>query len=242
MLGLEHLSKRFGEKLAVDDVTFTVSAGEIFALIGPNSSGKTTIVRSIAGLLRVDDGTIIVDEKNIVESPKETKSVIGYIPDEPAAWNAMTGEEFLHFSGALYGLSPTERNERIAALLPRFSLDEMLHDRFDDLSRGNKQKFSIIAALLHRPKLLLVDEPIVGLDPESATVAKKLFREFVQSGGALLLVTHSLPVAEAIASRIGVMRKGKLIATGTLDELRKEAGLATNASLDEVYETLTNPR
>lgn len=240
MLEITQLTKKFGGKSAVSDVSFTIARGEIFSLIGPNSAGKTTIVRSIAGLLRIDDGTISVSEKNIVSEPIATKAMIGYIPDEPSAWSGMTGGEFLHFVGALYGMSPQERHAAIEKLLPVFALEELQHDFFENYSRGNKQKFSIIAALMHKPKLLLVDEPIVGLDPDAAIIAKRLFTDFKKEGGAVLLVTHTLPVAEEIADRIGVLSEGKLVASGTLAELRSKAKLPADASLEHIYQALAS--
>lgn len=238
MLTIDHVSKRFQEKRAVDDVSLSVASGEIFALIGSNGSGKTTLIKTIAGLLRQDEGRIDVGGHDTVREPRVAKQIIGYIPDEPAAWPGMTGEEFLHFVGALYHIDENTRKRRIAELLPLFRLDGSEKDFFDGYSRGNKQKFSILAAFLHDPKLLLIDEPIVGLDPESAATATKLFRKFAAHGGTILLVTHTLPVAEAIGSRIGILKHGKLIAVGTLSEIRARAG-KTAASLEELYTFLT---
>ncbi len=241
MLSVEHLTKKFGGTTAVDDVDFTIHPGEIFAMIGPNGSGKTTIVKTIAGLLRPTDGRILVNGIDVSENPVAAKAVIGYIPDDPVVWPAMTGEEFLHFSGALWGLDEKTRAARIPKLLSLFDLAQAASGRFEDYSRGNKQKFSIIAALLHRPKVLLVDEPIVGLDPESAEIAERAFFDFAARGGAVLLVTHTLPVAEAIASTIGILSGGRLVASGTIDQLKKQAklGKKKTAHLDAVYKALT---
>ncbi len=225
MLTVTRVTKKFGNDDAVQDISFRIEKGEIYALIGPNGSGKTTLVKSISGLLRIDSGEILVDGVSVMKSPQKTKSVIGYIPDEPSAWVGMTGEEFLHVVGALFGVEATERASRISELLKRFSLERIATQVFDDYSRGSKQKFSIISALLHEPTLLLVDEPIVGLDPESATIAKALLREFADAGGSVLLVTHTLPVAEEIASRIGLLHEGKLVAEGDMTQLRERAGL-----------------
>lgn len=240
MLRISNLTKKFGEKVAVDGVSFEILPKEIFALIGPNSSGKTTIIKTIVGILRSNNGSVLVGGNDVQKNPMETKAEIGYIPDEPVVWSGMTGEEFLHFSGALYGLPSSLRTKRIAELLPVFSLQGLEKEYFDSYSRGNKQKFSILAALLHEPKLLLIDEPIVGLDPESARVARAQFLEFAKKGGAVLLVTHTLSVAEEIATRIGLLRNGKLLLTGTLAELRKRAKQGDDATLDVVYTTLTS--
>lgn len=239
MLNVTQLTKTFGAKIAASDVSFTIAPGEVFALIGPNSSGKTTIVKSILGMLAFEKGTIVVDGIDVTKKPVEAKARIGYIPDEPVAWSGMTGEEFLHFVSALYDVPPTTRAERIARMLPIFHLEGIEKEYFTAYSRGNKQKFSILSALLHEPKLLLVDEPIVGLDPESATIAKGEFVRFAKDGGAVLLVTHTLSVAEEIAHRIGVLKEGKLLAVGTFAELREMAGLGASASLEEVYTRLT---
>lgn len=235
MLHLENFTKRFGDVTAVRGVNFDINPGEIFALIGPNSSGKTTIVKTVAGLLHPDGGMITVGNFNTKRHPIESKRLVGYIPDEPAAWSGMTGEELLHFVGALYGMSAPLRAERIRELLPLFALEGIAQDYFDNYSRGNKQKFSILAALLHEPKLLLIDEPIVGLDPESAAKAKTLFSQFARDGGAVLLVTHTLPVAQSVADRIGVLVGGELRASGTLAELRTFAGKGATATLEAVY-------
>jgi len=239
MLNVSNLTKKFDGKVAVGGVSFVIKPGEIFSLIGPNSSGKTTIVKTIAGLLRPNTGTVTVGEHDVVLKPLETKSLIGYIPDEPVVWSGMTGEEFLHFVGALYGLAESTRTQKITELLAVFALSGLEKEYFENYSRGNKQKFTILAALLHEPKLLLVDEPIVGLDPESAIIAKTLFTQFAKAGGAVLLVTHTLTVAEEIATRVGVLKEGKLLGTGTLPELRAQAKLGTSATLDQVYAALT---
>ncbi len=239
MLNVQHLTKKFGEKTAVDDVSFSIAPGEILALIGPNSSGKTTIVRSIVGMLATDGGSITVGDLDVARDPEKTKAMIGYIPDEPVAWSGMTGEELLHFVGALFGVDPKTRAERISSLLPLFSLRGTEREYFEDYSRGNKQKWSILAALLHSPKLLLIDEPIVGLDPESAQIAKDAFVRFAKDVGAVLLVTHTLPVAEEIATSIGVLKSGRLHSLGSFADLRAKAGLDGSASLEAVYARLT---
>jgi ABC-2 type transport system ATP-binding protein len=240
MLHLEHFSKKFGALKAVDDVSFDMKDGEIFCIIGPNGAGKTTIIKSTAGLLAPDTGTILVNGKNVVEAPVETKSMIGYIPDEPAVWPGMTGEEFLHFIGTLFGVSESDRVERIPQLLGIFGLNGIEKSYFETYSRGNKQKFSILAALLHKPKLLLIDEPIVGLDPLSARRAKDLFMSYAKEDNAsILIVTHTLSFAQEVAQHIGIMSRGKLIAKGTMEELRHIASLGADASLEDVYLAIT---
>ncbi len=239
MLSVVEITKRFGSKNAVHAVDFSIKSGEIYSLIGPNGSGKTTIVKLIAGLLRLDGGHIKVDGHDVEKDPLGAKALIGYIPDEPVAWPGMTGEEFLHFVGALYNNPEDKRTRKISQLLSIFHLEGIEKEYFENYSRGNKQKFTILAALLHEPKLLLIDEPIVGLDPESATVAKKVFKSFADAGGAVLLVTHTLSVAEEISTHIGVLKKGTLAASGTLGELQARAKKAPGASLEEIYRALT---
>lgn len=240
MLKVEKLTKKFGGSVAVDSVSFTIGSGEIFSLIGPNSSGKTTIVKTIAGLLRPNKGQVTIGGYDVALQPLPAKHMVGYIPDEPSLWSGITGEEFLHFVGALYGMDPHARAKKIVELLPIFHLEGIEKDYFENYSRGNKQKFSILAALLHEPKVLLIDEPIVGLDPESAGIARSLFVEFAKRGGSVLLVTHTLPVAEMVSTKIGILKNGTLLHVGTLRELRDEANLKEGTSLEDIYTTLTS--
>ena len=242
MLNVRGLSKKFGDITAVNEVSFNVASGEIFCLIGPNGAGKTTIIKSIVGLLQSDHGTILVQDKDIAKDPRGAKSLIGYIPDDPSAWPAMTGEEFMHFVGTLFGMPLSERLSEMKRWLSVFDLEGVEGNYFESYSRGNKQKFSILAALLHKPKVLLIDEPIVGLDPVSARKAKELFVEFAKSGGSVLLATHTLTVAEEIGTMIGVMKQGKLVAEGTMDELRQMAHAPEAATLEDLYMTLTESK
>jgi ABC-2 type transport system ATP-binding protein len=239
MLNVHNLTKHFGNNKAVNDVTFSIQEGEIFSLIGPNSSGKTTIVKSILGLLEPSSGEILIDGHDISKSPEKAKACIGYVPDEPSIWSYMTGEEFLYFTQALFGKSVKNGLSPAHSLLKSFSLEGLDKQYFEEYSRGNKQKFSIIAALSHEPKLLLIDEPIVGLDPTGAEIAKKMFVDFAKNGGSVLLVTHTLSVAQEIADRIGILKNGSLIAVGTLTELRVKAELGTDSTLDMIYKKLT---
>jgi ABC-2 type transport system ATP-binding protein len=238
MLKIQNLTKKFGNKIALNKVSLEVSPGEVFCLIGPNGAGKSTLVKTVAGLLQPGFGQISVGDFDSVKNPEKAKSLVGYIPDEPTVWSAITGAEFLQIVGALYGVSPKELGERIPKLLSLFGLNGIEQDYFEDYSRGNKQKFSILAALLHQPKLLLVDEPIVGLDPTSAEIAKAQFIEFAKNGGAVLMVTHTLSVAQSIADRVGFLENGQLKAVGSIGELRAKAGLTENSSLEEIYKKL----
>lgn len=239
MLHIRNLSKHFGTKKAVDDVSFSINNGEIFSLIGPNSSGKTTIVKSIVGLLSYDEGSIEINGHNVTQEPEKTKKITGYIPDEPSIWPYMTGEEFLYFVQGLFGVDEKVRTQNLSKLLEIFNLTGIEKQYFEEYSRGNKQKFSITAAMSHNPKLLVIDEPIVGLDPTGAAIAKKIFVEYAKNGGSILLVTHTLPFAEAISNRIGFLKNGKLVAMGTLTELQTKANLGTTATLEDIYKNLS---
>jgi ABC-2 type transport system ATP-binding protein len=239
ILTIEGLTKNFGKTKAVDDVTLKLESGTVYALIGPNGSGKTTLIKTIAGLLRPNQGKITVDGVDVVKDPARAKQVMGYIPDEPSAWSGMTGEEFLHFMGSIWDVPEAARKTRVKSLLNMFHLAGIEKGYFEDYSRGNKQKFTIMAGFLHQPKLLLVDEPIVGLDPGSAEIAKKEFRKFADHGGAVLIATHTLGVAQEIADVIGVLKNGKLVASAPFAELKKKAKLRKRtATLDDVYKVL----
>ena len=235
MLNVHNLTKKFGGNTAVNGVNFDIKEGEIFTLIGPNSAGKSTIVKSIVGLLAPSEGTITINGYDVVKNPLEAKTQIGYIPDEPSIWSSMTGEEFLYFTQALFSVDEKKRKAISPKLLDTFNLQGLEKKPFEEYSRGNKQKFSIIAAMSHQPKLLVIDEPIVGLDPTGAEIAKDMFVKYKEHGGSILLVTHTLQVAEQISDRIGFLKNGTLVATGTLAELRKQAELGEDATLNDVY-------
>jgi ABC-2 type transport system ATP-binding protein len=229
-LTIKDLSKRFGAREAVQELSFEIMAGEIVSLVGPNGSGKSTTMKMVAGLLLPGSGHILIDGYDVAQQPLAAKARTGYIPDDPTIWSGMTGEELLHFTGALYGMEEADRLARMEELLPIFHLEAIASEYFADYSRGNRQKFAIIAALLHRPKLLLVDEPIVGLDPASITVAMQLFRDFADDGGAIFLIAHTLAVVAEVSDKIGLLRDGSLQAFGSLHELKKHG-----KNLEEIY-------
>jgi len=239
VLKLTNLVKEFGTLSAVNGVTLDIKEGELFALIGPNGSGKTTIIKIIVGLLKATSGSVHVNEFEVAANPIKTKSQIGYIPDEPKVWNRLTGEEFLNLVGVFFGMKEEQRKQKIQELLKIYDLEGVQKGFFENYSRGNKQKFSILASLMHDPKLLVIDEPIVGLDPKSTSITKKKLQSYVKNKGTVFLATHILDIAQDIATRIGVLDKGKLIAVGTLAELRKKAKLSDNSSLEDIYLSLT---
>ncbi len=238
MLEIKNLTKKFSDFIAVEDVSLNLKKGELFSLIGPNGSGKTTIIKNILGLLQPSLGDVLVEGESIKKSPSKAKSYMGYIPDEPKIWTHITGEEFLYFSGALYGMKKENIAKKIPKLLDFFSLEGIANKYFENYSRGNKQKFVILSALLHDPKIILIDEPIVGLDPKSAEVAMNLLSDFTKDGGTVFMTTHTLQVAQKYSSRIGILHKGKIIAVDNLEGLRKKIN-NQEASLSEIYFNLT---
>lgn len=233
VIELIDVQKKFHELQAVANLSLSVSAGEIYALIGPNGAGKTTTIKMVTSLIEPTDGEILILGKNIATEP-EVKKILGYIPDEPFVYPYLTGREFLEFVSDVHGISREETKKRIKPLLEKFHLEGVIDGFFSDYSRGNKQKVTIIAALIHQPKVLIVDEPIVGLDVESQRITKDLFREFANQGGAILLCTHTLTVAQSIADRVGILDKGKLVAEGHIKDLQqliKKKG----ADLETIY-------
>jgi ABC-2 type transport system ATP-binding protein len=235
MIKIKGVSKKFQDKTVIHNLDLHIKEGEFYALIGPNGAGKSTLVKLIAGLLQPTKGEILLDGVSMAEYPREAKSLIGYIPDEPTVWDGMTGFEFLNFVGALYGMSLKERSQYIQKLLKIYKLNGTEHQLYQDYSRGFRQKYSILAALLHSPKILLIDEPIVGLDPISIDITKNILDTFVKDGGTVLMVTHTLFVAQELATKIGIFEKGKLKIEGTYKELVDQAHLPTKTSLDDVY-------
>ncbi len=240
-LSLDRLSKRFGACLAVDALSLRVEPGEVYGLIGPNGSGKTTTVKIVTGLYRPSAGRILIDGIDLAVSPEAAKRLIGYIPDEPFVYEKMSGREFLHLVGELYGVPRPERSRKMEEFLALYPIGELLDQYVESYSRGNRQKIAIMASLLHGPSLLIVDEPIVGLDPESANRTRELLKRFSAEGGAILLCTHSLAFAEAVCGRVGLLRDGRLIRDGTLETLRATAGLP-EASLEALYLHFTDSR
>lgn len=239
MLKVTNLTKKFPKVLAVDNVSFDIGEGEIFSLIGPNGSGKTTIIKMLTGLIRPTKGSIEIGGIDISKDPIQVKTQTAYIPDEPFVWSTLTGLEFLHFVGTLFNIDEEERKMRITKLLDIYNLQGIENSYFEDYSRGNKQKFTILSAFLHNPKIIFIDEPIIGLDPESVEIALREFRRFKKEGGSMLVVTHTLDVAEKISDKIGILKQGKLLTTGDMGKLRKEAGLKEHATLNEIYLKLT---
>ena len=240
IIELTDLTKTFGPKTAVKSLNLKVARGEIFGWLGPNGSGKTTTIKMITGLYRPTRGRVSIGGFDLEKEPIKAKALVGYIPDEPFVYEQLTGFEFLNFVGAIFGIPPAPRRAKIAGLLELFPNMESVDGCFQDYSRGTKQKFTILAALLHDPQVLVIDEPMVGLDPESIRIFKNMLRDFVAGGDRTVFVsTHSLETAESVCTRIGILKSGSLIETGTLSELQDSARLSAGG-LEELFLVLTN--
>ena len=229
MLRIEHLTKTYGEKKAVDDLSLHIAPGEIYGFIGHNGAGKTTTLKSIAGILQFDAGDIRIGGLSIREDPLACKRLMAYIPDNPDLYEFMTGIKYLNFIADIFGVSADDRQARIRDYAARFELTDDLAQPIAAYSHGMKQKLAIISAWLHEPKLILMDEPFVGLDPKAAHILKGMMREHCDAGGAIFFSTHVLEVAEKLCDKVAIIRRGKLVRSGTMDEVRGDD------SLEEVF-------
>ena len=229
MLQIEHLTKTYGEKKAVDDLSLHILPGEIYGFIGHNGAGKTTTLKSVAGILRFDAGEIRIAGTSIRTDPLACKRKIAYIPDNPDLYDYMTGIQYLNFIANIFGVSAADRQVRIRELAERFELTNDLAQPIASYSHGMKQKLAIISAWLHAPQLVVMDEPFVGLDPKAAHLLKGMMRELCDRGGAIFFSTHVLEVAEKLCDKVAILRAGKLIRSGTMDEVKGDD------SLEEVF-------
>ena len=225
MLKIEHLTKTYGEKKAVDDLTLHIAPGEIYGFIGHNGAGKTTTLKSVVGILQFDQGEILIDGKSIRTAPLACKREIAYIPDNPDLYDYMTGIKYLNFIADIFSVGAQERQERIRRYADLFELTGDLAQPIAAYSHGMKQKLAIIAAWLHDPKLIIMDEPFVGLDPKAAHTLKGMMREACDRGGAIFFSTHVLEVAEKLCDRVAIIRGGKLVTAGTMEEVRGDSSL-----------------
>lgn len=239
MIELKHLKKNYGTFLAVDDLNLCVKKGEVFGFIGPNGAGKTTTIKMMGGILEPTEGTVTIAGINMQQAPEKAKSKIGFIPDRPYLYEKLTGMEFLRFTADLYGVSEAVFQATALKTLKDFSLADWAHELVESYSHGMKQRLIMSAALLHDPEVIIVDEPMVGLDPAAIMMVKRLFRELAGQGVTIFMSTHTLKVAEDICDRIGVIHRGRLIAVGTTTELQREANV-TEADLERVFLNLTN--
>ncbi len=225
MIEIRDLTKRYGDFTAVDGLSLTAAAGEIFGFLGPNGAGKTSTIRIIAGLSLPTAGTVQVDGIDVVAEPVRAKAIMGYVPDRPYLYEKLTGRELLHFVADLYRKEWRECEPRAVELLRYFGLGDWIDARIENLSHGMKQKLVIVSALVHDPAVLEIDEPMVGLDALAQRQVKQLFRRLANEGKCVLLTTHTLSVAEAVCDRIAIIHRGKIIASGTTAELKKESAL-----------------
>jgi ABC-2 type transport system ATP-binding protein len=239
MLRLEGVVKRYGGFTAVAGLDLLVKRGEIFGFLGPNGAGKTTTIRMVAGVLQPTSGRILVGGDDLRTAPEAAKARIGYIPDRPFLYEKLSGGEFLRFVAGLWGRDGQATEERANRLLELFNLRDWKDALIESYSHGMRQKILISSALVHQPELIVVDEPMVGLDPRSARILKDLLRSFVDSGGTVFLTTHTLEVAEAVCDRIGIMSGGKIVALGSMDDLRAQAH-AGGAHLEEIFLKVTH--
>jgi ABC-2 type transport system ATP-binding protein len=236
MIKTTNLTKKFGQLTAVDNLNLNIKKGEIYGFIGPNGAGKTTTIKMLTGVILPTSGQITIDQIDLAKKPVEAKKMIGYIPDDPYVYPELTGREFLYLIGRLFKVKQLEK--KINQLLPIFNLEKIIDAPFKDYSRGNKQKLTILAAWLHQPQLLVIDEPILGLDPQSAQTTIKLFKDFAKKGGTIFVSTHTLSIAEKICHRLGVIDQGKLIFEGTIGQLEKKVK-QKGKHLEELYLRLT---
>lgn len=225
MLEIDHLTKRFGDKMAVDGLTLRIEPGEIYGFIGHNGAGKTTTIKCAVGILRPDAGTVTIDGRSLVEDPKICKAKLAYIPDNPELYDYMSGIKFLNFIGDVFYIPPAERQDRIRKLADMFELTDALAQPIASYSHGMKQKLAISAAWMHAPKLIVMDEPFVGLDPKAAHLLKRMMREHCDAGGAIFFSTHVLEVAEKLCDKVAIISHGKLVRTGTMEEVRGDDSL-----------------
>ncbi len=233
MLCIAHLTKTYGDLRAIDDLSLSVEAGDICGFIGHNGAGKTTTLRAVAGILAFDSGRITINGRSIMEEPVACKRDMAYIPDNPDLYDHLTGVQYLNFVADIYGVGAAEREERIARYADALEMTSRLGDLIGGCSHGMKQKIAIISALIHAPKLLLLDEPFVGLDPKAAHTLKQCMHELCREGSAIFFSTHVLEVAEKLCNKVAIIQRGKLAAAGEMDAVKGDS------SLEELFLELT---
>ncbi|MDQ6710592.1 MAG: ABC transporter ATP-binding protein [Candidatus Dormibacteraeota bacterium] len=238
MLSTRLLTKRYGALTAVEELDLEVAGGELFGFLGPNGAGKTTTIKMLVGLLRPTSGTARVAGYDILAQPEQAKARIGYVPDAATLYDKLSAREFLEFSGDLYHVERRRRDRRIDALLHLFGLSDRDRDFLSGFSRGMRQKVSLAAALLHDPQVLFLDEPTVGLDPQSARQMKDILQDVCREGKTVFVSTHILEIAERMCTRLAIINRGRLVAIGSLDELRRQAG-SDGQTLEQIFLELT---
>jgi ABC-2 type transport system ATP-binding protein len=238
MIQLSALTKRYGSFTAVDALDLTVPKGELFGFLGPNGAGKTTTLRMIAGILRPSSGTVHINGIDVSQNPIAAKAVLGYIPDRPFIYEKLTGAEFLRFVAGLYSQNGKDIEHRGHELLSLFDLDNWRDELVESYSHGMRQKLIIASAFIHKPDVIVVDEPMVGLDPKAARILKDLFGEYTRRGHTIMMSTHTLEVAETMCDRIGIIQGGRIRALGTMDELRASSASGAEG-LEQIFLKLT---
>lgn len=237
MIEIQHLTKKFGNTLAVDNLNLSVPAGEFFSLLGPNGAGKTTTLKLVAGLLRPTSGTVSVGGYDMAGKKAEAKKLISFIPDVPYVYEKLTGKEFLYFIGELYKLDKNYYRAETEHLLELFHMADYGNQLMESYSHGMRQKIVICSALLPGPSLIIIDEPMVGLDPKSIRLVKDILRSCADQGATILMSTHTLALAEEVSNRMGIIHKGRMISTGTVEEIKKSS--EEKAKLEDVFLKLT---
>jgi len=237
MIRIENLTKRFGDTIAVDHLDLDIPAGELFVFVGPNGAGKTTTIKMIAGLLRPTEGRVILCGHDVQKDYIEARSLLSYVPDQPFLYDKLTGREFLRFVGAMYGMERSEVDRKIGSLSELFETDGFLDELAQSYSHGMKQRVVVSAAMLHEPRVLVIDEPMVGLDPKGARTLKAALKDMTGDGVTVFMSTHTLAVAEEIADRVGIIREGSIIALGSLEEIYATA--RTDRRLEDAFLRLT---
>ncbi|HYW80164.1 MAG TPA: ABC transporter ATP-binding protein [Thermoguttaceae bacterium] len=239
MIEFDHITRTYGNKLAVDELALTIQPGELFALLGPNGAGKTTTIKMLVGLLRPTAGSVRVCGHDVVGQTREATAVLGYVPDEPFLYDKLTGREFLEFAAEMRGLDRATTRQRIERETETFGLSDFLDNLTETYSHGMKQRVVFASALLHDPAVLVIDEPMVGLDPRSVRIVKDLLRQRTATGTAVFMSTHTLAVAEEIADRIGIVDQGRLKFLGSVAQLREEMA-SHQASLERLFLDMTD--
>ena len=241
MIQLINLTKHYGKLAAVDQLNLEVSAGEIFGFLGPNGAGKTTTIRTMMGILKPTSGQILLGEYDVIKEPEKAKAISGFIPDRPFIYEKLSGNEFLAFVGKLHRIESKRLATKIAELLDHWELTPWKDELVESYSHGMKQRLVVCAALIHEPRILIIDEPMVGMDPKGARTLKDLFRSLAANGTTVFLSTHSISVAEEICHRIGIIQKGRLIACGSMTDIHRQAsgGNGLNGNLESVFLELT---
>lgn len=225
MLTINHLTKRYGDKKAVDDLSLHISSGEIYGFIGHNGAGKTTTIKACCGIMDFDEGEILINGMSIKDNPTKCKEQMAYIPDNPDLYDFLTGEKYVNFVADIYGVNLEDRKERMTKFADMFEITENLPQPINSYSHGMKQKLALVSAFVHKPRLIIMDEPFVGLDPKASFLLKEEMRNHCKEGGAIFFSTHVLEVAEKLCDKVAIIKQGRLVTSGTMDEVKGDTSL-----------------